>query len=312
MRSVRSQPKSGRKSARPVLKRARSVSRAQPASRRRGRDDDGPGVFRRFWLALWAYFSWRNPITWLLACLCFVLLAGALIASGFISRTGEVTRRTGNQIMTAAGFGIGSVRIDGNHRTDPKDILAAAGFAPGESIFGVDVQAARRHLLSLEWIADAQIKRQYPDLITISIVEKLPFALWETPNGTYVVERSGRSVGLFDPHSFPHLPVLIGDGAPQSAAELVDAVAAHRAIAARVTGYARISDRRWNLLLSDDVVVKLPEEDWAKQLDLLEHLIVDKAILERDISEIDLREPDNYIFVLRNGQKQQMTRGNAA
>jgi cell division protein FtsQ len=64
--------------------------------------------------------------------------------------------------------------------------------------------------------------------------------------------------------------------------------------------------------LSDDVVVKLPEEGWQKQLDLLEHLIVDKAILERDISEIDLREPDNYIFVLRNGQKQQMTRGNAA
>jgi cell division protein FtsQ len=143
-------------------------------------------------------------------------------------------------------------------------------------------------------------------------VEKLPFALWETPSGTYVVERSGRAVGLFDPHAFPHLPVLIGDGAPQSAAELVDVVTAHRATAARVVGYARISDRRWNLLLSDDVVVKLPEEGWQKQLDLLEHLIVDKAILEHDISEIDLREPDNYIFVLRSGQKQQVTRGNAA
>jgi cell division protein FtsQ len=65
-------------------------------------------------------------------------------------------------------------------------------------------------------------------------------------------------------------------------------------------------------LLSDDVVVKLPEDGWQTQLDLLEHLIVDKAILERDISEIDLREPDNYIFVLRGGQKQQITRGNAA
>ena len=157
-----------------------------------------------------------------------------------------------------------------------------------------------------------EVRRQYPNLITISIVEKLPFALWETQSGTYVVERSGRAIGLFDAHGFPHLPMLIGDGAPQSAAELVDAVAAHRATAARVVGYARISERRWNLLLSDDVVVKLPEDGWQKQLDLLEHLIVDKAILERDISEIDLREPDNYIFLLRNGQKQQVTRGNAA
>jgi cell division protein FtsQ len=310
MRSVRSQAQRGRGAAKPVRQRARAVSRAQPGSRRRGRG--GPGVIGRFWLALRAFFSWRNPVTWLLACICFVLLAGVLIVSGFVSRAGEATRHTVNQVMADAGFGIGSIRISGNHRTDPGDILAALGFAPGESIFGADVQAARRHLLSLEWVADAEVRRQYPDLITISIVEKLPFALWETPNGSYVVERSGRTVGLFDPHAFPHLPMLIGDGAPQSAAELVDAVAAHRATAARVVGYARISDRRWNLLLSDDVVVKLPEEGWQKQLDLLEQLIVDRAILERDISEIDLREPDNYIFVLRNGQKQQMTRGNAA
>jgi cell division protein FtsQ len=310
MRSVKSRTQRGRAAAKPVRQRARTVSRSQPSRRRRG--DDGPGVFGRFWLALLAFFSWRNPITWLLGCICFVILAGTLIVSGFVSRTGEATRYTVNRIMTDAGFGIGSVLFSGNHRTQPGDILAALGFAPGESIFGADVQAARRHLLSLEWVADAEVRRQYPNLITISIVEKLPFALWETQSGTYVVERSGRPIGLFDAHAFPHLPMLIGDGAPQSAAELVDAVAAHRATAARVVGYARISERRWNLLLSDDVVVKLPEDGWQKQLDLLEHLIVDKAILERDISEIDLREPDNYIFLLRNGQKQQVTRGNAA
>ena len=310
MRSVKPRAQRGRASTKPARQRARSVSRAQPSRRRRG--VDGPGVFGRFWRALLAFFSWRNPVTWLLASVCFVIIAAVLIVSGVVSRTGAAARHATNQIMTDAGFGIGSIRISGNHRTDPQDILAALGFAPGESIFGVDVQAARRHLLSLEWVADAQVRRQYPDLVTVSIVEKLPFALWETPNGTYVVERSGRPIGLFDPHAFPHLPVLIGDGAPQLAAELVDDVTAHRATAARVVGYARISGRRWNLLLSGDVVVKLPEEGLQKQLDLLENLIVDKAILERDISEIDLREPDNYIFVLRSGQKQQITRGNAA
>jgi hypothetical protein len=44
---------------------------------------------------------------------------------------------------------------------------------------------------------------------------------------------------------------------------------------------------------------------------VLEHLIVDKGILERDIAEIDLRAHDNYFVVLRSGQRQQM-RGNAA
>jgi cell division protein FtsQ len=74
----------------------------------------------------------------------------------------------------------------------------------------------------------------------------------------------------------------------------------------------RVASRRWNLMLDGDVVVQLPEDGWQTQLDLLEHLIVDKGVLERDVSEIDLRERDNYFFVLRNGQKQQATRGNSA
>jgi cell division protein FtsQ len=72
-----------------------------------------------------------------------------------------------------------------------------------------------------------------------------------------------------------------------------------------------MSERRWDLILEDGVVVQLPEEDWAKQLDVLEHLIVDKGVLERDISEIDLRQRDNLFFVLKNGDRQPVSRGNA-
>jgi cell division protein FtsQ len=242
--------------------------------------------------------------------LCIVLM-GALIAGGYVTRAGDGSRRALNAMMTDAGFGIAAINIAGNRRTDPRDILSALGFAPGQSIFAADIHDARQRLMSLEWIADVDVRRQYPDTITITVAEKVPFALWETSNGTWLVERSGRRIGLFDPKAFQSLPVLIGDGAPESAAELVDAVVAHRAIVARVVGYQRISQRRWNLLLNSDVVVELPEEDWQRELDALEHLIVDKGILERDIAEIDLRAHDNYFFVLRNGQKQQM-RGDAA
>jgi cell division protein FtsQ len=72
-----------------------------------------------------------------------------------------------------------------------------------------------------------------------------------------------------------------------------------------------MSERRWDLILEDGVVVQLPEDDWTKELDVLEHLIVDKGVLERDISEIDLRQRDNFFFVLKNGDRQPVARGNA-
>jgi hypothetical protein len=34
-------------------------------------------------------------------------------------------------------------------------------------------------------------------------------------------------------------------------------------------------------------------------------------VLERDISEIDLRQRDNFFFVLKNGDRQPVARGNA-
>jgi cell division protein FtsQ len=306
MRSVSAKARRGR-AAKPSRVRGRATTailRNSP-SYRKGRQRQN--VFARAWQTLRACFSIRHPVMWILC----IIVMGALIAGGYVARAGDASRRAINSVMTDAGFGIGAINITGAGHTDPQDILSALGFAPGQSIFAADIHAARRHLLSLEWVADAEVRRQYPGTITVSVVEKLPFALWGTPNGTYLVERSGRTIGLFDPKSFPRLPVLAGDGAPQSAAALVDAVQAHRATVARVVGYQRVSDRRWNLLLNGDVIVELPEENWQKELDVLEHLIVDKGILERDIAEIDLRMHDNYFFVLRNGQKQQM-RGNAA
>ena len=193
--------------------------------------------------------------------------------------------------------------------------MAALGVKPGDSIFTVDLPGARAHIMALDWIASADVVRRYPDAITVTVVEKRPFALWQPPSlgtgsaGVAVVERSGGVITTQGVDQFSRLPKLVGAGAPAVAADLVDAVGAHRATAARIAAYERVSDRRWNLILSDGVVVKLPETGWPKQLDDLENLIVDKGILEKDVTEIDLRSASQYFFVLKSGEKKDVDRG---
>jgi cell division protein FtsQ len=252
----------------------------------------------------------RHPIRYLTGLLLVAAFIVALFAGGYVSGAFRSVGRGVDALIAGAGFGITSVHLAGNTRTEPSAILAALGFEPGQPIFGADIQGARKRLLALDWVADAQVRRQYPNSIAVSIVEKLPFALWQTSNALFVVERSGKVITRAEASQFPHLPVFWGDGAPASGAELFDAIAQHRAVVARVKVMQRVSDRRWNLLLDDGVVVELPETGWQKQLDVLEHLIVDEGVLERDVTEIDLRSPDNFFFQLKNGDKQQMTRGN--
>ncbi|HUO01434.1 MAG TPA: cell division protein FtsQ/DivIB, partial [Rhizomicrobium sp.] len=158
-------------------------------------------------------------------------------------------------------------------------------------------------------IASADVVRRYPDALYVNVVEKRPFALWQSPDGIAVVERSGSVITTQNVQNFSRLPKLVGAGAPQAAAEMVEAVMAHRAVDSRIAAYEYVSQRRWNLILNNGVVVELPENGWRKELGALEHLIVDNGILERDVTEIDLRSPNQYFFVLRGGEKKDVQRG---
>jgi cell division protein FtsQ len=241
--------------------------------------------------------------------LVLTIIAG-LFVGGAVGRTIRGTENGAHALVVDAGFAISSVQLAGNRRTPQKTIMAALNIEPGQTSFSFDVHAARARLMELPWVAEAQVQRRYPDLIAVSVTEKHPFALWDSQDGLYVVERSGKPITLTDGAEFAHLPRFIGD-APEDGADLVTAIATHRAVHARVFAMQRISGRRWNLILDDKVIVELPEEGWQKQLDVLEHLLVDTGVLERDITEIDLRARDNYFFIERNGQPQTMPRGNA-
>jgi cell division protein FtsQ len=179
--------------------------------------------------------------------------------------------------------------------------MAALGVRAGQPIFNVDVREARLRLLQLPWVAETDVMRRYPDDISVHIVERSPYARWQTDKGLVLVERQGRVILPENNGKFAKLPLLMGEGAPLQAAGFVEAVSRYRGIVKRVSAYQYQSARRWNLLLDDGVVVKLPEIGWQKELPVLEHLIVDKGILESDIREVDLRNPLYFYFQLRNG-----------
>jgi cell division protein FtsQ len=294
--------KAGRRGASP----ARVPERESFGKRTKFRDDPVSRALRELKLRLMP----SRPMLYISSGLLVLAIVSGLLVGGYVGRAAASVNRAIDGVTAGAGFGISAVNLAGNNRTPPASILAALGFEPGQSIFGADIRSARLRLMQLEWVAEADVSRRYPDSISVTIVEKIPYALWQADDGLHVIERNGRPITLARAEDYTHLPLFVGDQ-PMGASDLVDAVATHRAISARVKAMQRVSARRWNLVLDDGVVVKLPEDGWRNQLDVLEHLIVDKSVLERDISEIDLRSPDNYFFTLRGtGQQQQVTRGN--
>jgi cell division protein FtsQ len=290
------------------------ASRPQPSGKPFGkRKPLATNIVARSFRAVRSWFALHRLMFTMTAIFMAFVFVAALFIGGTVGRTVRAVNNGVAALIADAGFGIAQVHLTGNKRTPTESIMAALNLHRGQPIFGAGIRDARARVMQLPWVADAEVRRRYPDDISVRIIEKLPYALWQAPDmKVWVVERDGGLITTEGIREFRRLPVLLGAGGA-SAADIVEAVAGHRAISARVRAYQRVGERRWNLILDDGVIVQLPEANWAGELDALEHLIIDKGILERDVVQIDLRAPAQYVFTLKTGEKTtNVPKGNGA
>ncbi|MEY4879018.1 MAG: hypothetical protein RJB62_487 [Pseudomonadota bacterium] len=266
------------------------------------------GFLGRFLGAIPGLSLLRRPMLLLTLLLLIGGLGAGLFAGGYISDTIADARARTLAAFTSAGFTVDEITLEGNERTSAQEVYDSLGIETGISIFDADPTTVRDNLLGLPWVSDVVVTRHFPDLVAIRLIEKRPFAMWQVGSAIVVVERSGAVIDGAEPDPSAHLPLLIGPGAPEVAAPLLDALGNQRALGARLQGVERISERRWDLILDRGVRVRLPEDGWEDQLGELERLIVERGLLERDLEIIDLRFPDSYIFQLHNGDSQPVSR----
>jgi cell division protein FtsQ len=192
----------------------------------------------------------------------------------------------------AAGFRIAAVSLSGEKHVSRAEIFAAAGVTDHASLLFLDVDAARARLKAIPWIADAAVRKLYPDRLQITVTERDAFALWQLDGKVSVISADGTVVGPLADWHFAHLPLVVGAGAATRAREFLAVLDAHPDIRQQVRASILVAARRWNLKLKNGLDVRLPESGVAHALDTLAELYRDKHLLSRDITAIDLRLPD--------------------
>jgi cell division protein FtsQ len=192
----------------------------------------------------------------------------------------------------AAGFRIAAVSLSGERHVSRADIFSAAGVTDRASLLFLDVDAARARLKAIPWIAEAAVRKLYPDRLQITVTERDAFALWQRGGNVSVISADGTVVGTLADWHFAHLPLVVGPGAATRARDFLALLDAHPEIRQQVRASVLVADRRWNLKLKNGLDVRLPEADVPRALDTLAELDRDKRLISRDITAIDLRLPD--------------------
>jgi len=211
--------------------------------------------------------------------------------------TNIVTQAT----TSAAGFAVEDVKVSGNLQTSEIDIFQLLGLDGSTSLIALDIDAARRKLAQLPWVEDVDVRKVYPKTIEVRLKERQAFGIWQHGSELSLIEKSGSVIAPLRDNKFASLPLFVGRDAETGAAGFVDKLADWPEIRNRVRAYVRIAGRRWDLHLDNGIVIKLPEENVPKALQLLARLDLEEKVLSRDVAAVDLRLPDRTTVQLTEG-----------
>ncbi|TMJ51231.1 MAG: cell division protein FtsQ/DivIB [Alphaproteobacteria bacterium] len=202
------------------------------------------------------------------------------------------------------GFRIAAVSLSGEKHVSRAEIVAAAGVTGRTSLLFLDVEAARARLKTMPWIAEATVRKLFPDRLQIRVREREPFALWQVGGRLSLIAADGTLLGPPNDPAFAALPLVVGPGAQTKARDFLALLDRYPSIREQVRASVLVAERRWNLKLKNNVDIRLPETDAGPALDTLLALDRDKRLISRDILAIDLRLPDRVTVRLSDAAAQ--------
>lgn len=196
---------------------------------------------------------------------------------------------------TGLGFTVQEIQVEGREYTPRAIFDTALGVSRGDATLGFNPAEARRRLESSAWIESAHVERRLPGTIIVRIAERRAFAIWQREGRFSVIDREGRVMQTENIGAFGPLPLVVGAGANEAAAGIIDLLRAQPGIATRVEAAVRVSERRWNLKLNGGGDVLLPEGHEAAALTRLAELHGRDRLLDRPVAAIDMRLPDRLV-----------------
>lgn len=97
-------------------------------------------------------------------------------------------------VLLTPGFNIKEIKVTGNSVLKTEDIIAKSGIKKGVNIFDFDKGEAKKNILSMGYVAEAKIKRNFPSTVEISIVEEVGVAYIKAENGYVIITADGRCI----------------------------------------------------------------------------------------------------------------------
>ncbi len=197
-----------------------------------------------------------------------------------------------------------AVEIKSNLSRDDEVMIATVlNEVEGSSLWEVDIREIRSKVLSIGFVKSATVKAKLPNVIYISIVKRQPYAVWWNYKSFFLIDTEGvvvnNNVTNEDRKKYIF---VIGENAASNLPSIADAIT-HSKINSQIASVRFISSRRWDIILNDGTLIKLPEKNPSHALVLFDALLNLKLGLIMNNTIIDMRLAPEKVFIKKPNVK---------
>lgn len=222
-----------------------------------------------------------------------VLLLGGVLATG--ARAERISASIGHGVDSAAasaGLRLQRVYIEGESPEATAAIQRAVQLYADEPMTAIDLDAVRGRVEQVGWVKSARIVRLLPNTLIVHVIEHDRLAVWQSAGHSWVIDGQGQVIPNADAGRYPGLPLVVGKGADQAAAEVLPLIAQRPRLRSRIEALVRVDERRWDLRLKDGSLIQLPATDQDAALIQLDALDQRERLLDLGFARVDLRTPE--------------------
>lgn len=248
------------------------------------------------------YFKWPLKTHALIALGIWLVIG---IVAFFCSQTGHQftnwTQSVAQNAVQKSGRTLKQVEINwlsSAHYTKNEEILKTINLKQGTPMAQIQLGDMQEKIEQLPWVRTAIIERYWPNVIKITIEEKVPLALWQNNKKYHPLD--DRAEIIDTTKLLPtDLLLVVGPDAPKHLIPLIKDLEQVPEIYQYVRAAVRVGTRRWNLKLFNaekGLEILLPETNVLAALKRLDAHNKQEKLIKRQVAAIDLRTADKVVL----------------
>ena len=161
------------------------------------------------------------------------------------------------------------------------------------SYFDLDIKYLHKVLNDIPAVESAAIKVTVSGVLQIDISERTPAFIWRKDDVISVIDEKGKFIRLATSRlDYPELPLVIGEAANLSIADISSLMEDNQYFLDQVRAFVRVGERRWDLVLDNNLRIMLPQTEFLAAFDRLMLMNHTGSLFSNQLSTIDMRLVD--------------------